>query len=110
MNSAFKTVILAAAAAFMAFSGAAQAAQPAVCVYEHANFKGWRLCFNYGQDVGYIGNSANDKVSSIWMQRGVVLTICEHANYAGGCRTLYQNEPYVGDGWNDIISSLSVDQ
>jgi len=49
----------------------------------------------------------NDAYSSLRVPKGMRVRAYEHANGGGRGRTYFSDVPYVGDGFNDIISSFT---
>jgi hypothetical protein len=54
------------------------------------------------------GSVGNDTVSSLLIAPGQQVTVYADANFAGSSKTFIQDTPYVGDDFNDNISSLKV--
>lgn len=85
-----------------------------VCFYEDDNFQGRSYCVYPGQEIANFKDIGfNDRVSSIAIPRGVVLTVYQDAYYTGRRLTLQSdvysvrayNDAYFN--WNDQISSVS---
>lgn len=79
-----------------------------VCFYEHVGYRGNSFCADRGDSRRYVGNRWNDQISSIKVDRGYKVQVCEHASYGGNCRVIDHNTPNVGRYWNDRISSFRV--
>ncbi|MGH7494879.1 MAG: LamG-like jellyroll fold domain-containing protein [bacterium] len=88
-----------------------------VLLYEHSNFRGRVISYgrNGGQFgggfVGYTdlrGHGFNDIISSISISEALEVTVYEHANRGGDSKAFTESTGYVGDDWNDIISSLDI--
>jgi hypothetical protein len=78
-----------------------------VCFYEHANFQGRSFCAPLGaQQWSLASHGWNDIISSIQLGSGGSVEVCEHEGFGGACQTLTSNSAYVGDWWNDRISSF----
>jgi uncharacterized protein YraI len=77
-----------------------------VCFYEHANYAGSSFCALEGQANARLGQTWNDKISSIRVEGGAQLTVCEHWDYQGSCQVYRGNVAFVGN--NDTISSYRV--
>jgi hypothetical protein len=87
---------------------AAEAQAQAACFYEHINFQGRRTCIEVGQRIALV--TMNDKFSSVQVQPGVRVTMCEHANFAGRCAPVDRTiASFVEIGWNDRVSSIAAD-
>ena len=83
--------------------------RPSVCFYEHTNFQGRAYCIRVGERVGFVGNAANDQFSSVRVPRGAEVTMCEHSNFRGRCRTLRHSEStFVPMGFNDMVSAVAA--
>ena len=97
------------AAALAAPPDAQAQGRPSVCFYEHINFQGRAYCIRVGERVGFVGNAANDQFSSVRVPPGAEVTMCEHANFRGRCRTLRHSESnFVPMGFNDIVSAVAA--
>jgi hypothetical protein len=79
-----------------------------VCFYEHANYEGSSFCAMEGQANARLGQTWNDKVSSIRIEGSAQVTVCEHWDYQGRCQVFRNDLPYVGNNNNDLISSYRV--
>lgn len=79
-----------------------------VCFFEHASFRGRRLCARVGEAGRRMPRGWNDVVSSIRVGRNAEVQICEHDRFGGRCRVHIRDREYVGDRWNDRISSFRV--
>ncbi len=79
------------------------------CVYfGDADFRGPQGVATDGEDVPWIGQNWNDRISSVRCDRRCSLIVYEHANFAGRSERFPGEVRYVGDGWNDRISALRV--
>ena len=87
------------------FSVAAQA-EDKVCFYEHPEYTGAEWCYAPG-NIGWIGSSRNDKISSIKTYGNAYAEIFEHGSY-GGKRTNIMGNTYKMDDLNDGISSFKI--
>src|SRR5689334_23005754 len=85
-------------------------------IYEHADFDGHSLLLagsdsdltdNVMDDSWLFGSTSwNDEISSLKVFDGPI-TVYEHINYQGASHTYYPGDTaYVGDLWNDQISSI----
>lgn len=77
-----------------------------VCFYEHANYQGRRFCAPVGAAVPAVGPEFNDIFSSMQIPPGVTVTVCRDNDFQGPCRRYSGDVDFVGDGWNDMISSF----
>jgi cytolysin (calcineurin-like family phosphatase) len=84
-----------------------------------ANVAAAPLCFTAYRDANYRGASdiycqsagnvvANDQYSSLRIPRGMRVRVFEHAGSMGRARTYYGDVPWVGPGFNDLISSFEA--
>ncbi len=83
-------------------------ARNSVCFFEHAKYRGKRLCANAGQADRRIGQEWNDRISSLKLRGAVSVQVCEKARFGGRCREFSRDQEFVGDRWNDKISSYRV--
>ncbi|MDL2207964.1 hypothetical protein LJC09_05160 [Desulfovibrio sp. OttesenSCG-928-F20] len=98
-------------AAFMValMPGTAQARHCAAIIYEHANYEGAAQCLQEGSyNVGDL-EIGNDALSSLKVSGGNVVILFEHSNYSGRSARVTGNKSYVGDKWNDTVSSIIVE-
>ncbi|RIK73999.1 hypothetical protein DCC62_16160, partial [candidate division KSB1 bacterium] len=88
-----------------------------VWLYEHSSFRG--RVISYGRNGGQFGGGFvgytdlrergfNDIISSIKMSEALQAKVYEHANRGGKSKTFTSDTGYVGNDWNDIISSLDI--
>jgi hypothetical protein len=72
---------------------------------------------NYGGNVVHLGvgrydmsqiQLGNDTLSSLKIPQGLLVTVYEHAGFAGDYRSFYQDTPWVGDAFNDKASSIVI--
>ena len=99
----------AAALAAIVVAGAAATAsaqQPACIAYEHAGFRGDRLMLTEGQTYNRL-DSWNDRISSIAVANGCSLRVGYRKSFGGRQSVFDKDAGYVGDNWNDVISSVS---
>jgi uncharacterized protein YraI len=82
--------------------------QPRACFYTGKNYTGKSVCVTAGTSKRFVGNVWNDKVSSVRLYNGASVTMCQHSNYGGFCRTSSHNEPALGPWLNNKISSVRV--
>lgn len=80
-------------------------------VYEHKNYEGSWLRFRNRGFIGYETlnqHSFNDHISSLKISPSLQVTVYEDAGGGGKSATFTEDTPYVGDEWNDRISSLVI--
>lgn len=80
-----------------------------VCVYEHADFRGWEQCFDPGDSVRDLSDRRN-KISSIRVREGAAITLFEMPQFGGREVTIDRdvNDLSRIPGWNDQADSLRV--
>ncbi|OJJ15061.1 hypothetical protein BKI52_40045 [marine bacterium AO1-C] len=79
-----------------------------VKIYVHRDYKGRYQSLgvgNYNMRQLRIGN---DQLSSIRVPRGYKVRVYEHANFQGRYRDFYGSSIFVGNQWNDRVSSIKV--
>ena len=103
MNPRLKSLL---SLAVLAGASSFAAAEDKVCFYEHPEYTGAEWCYSPG-NVGWIGSSRNDKISSIKTYGNAYAEIFEHGSY-GGKRTNIMGNTYKMDDLNDGISSFKV--
>jgi hypothetical protein len=81
----------------------AQAQEFACTAYVDRDFRGAGKGLNPGQSSSQ--TRINDKISSFRIVRGCRVVAYEHAEFRGPSAQWTQSVPYVGDNWNDLISS-----
>jgi Tfp pilus assembly major pilin PilA len=83
-----------------------------VTLYEHSNYRGRSL--SYGKSfVGYTQLNQlgfNDLISSISIPESLQVKVYQHANRGGSSTTFTSSTGYVGNSWNDIISSMDISE
>jgi hypothetical protein len=83
-----------------------------VTLYEHSDFRGRTLTFGK-RFVGYTTlkeHNFNDLISSINIPEALKVTVYEDANLGGKAKVFSGPTDYVGNDWNDIISSMTIDE
>lgn len=92
------------------FLGLLPQLQP-VIIYEHANFQGKAVALKpgkYRMGTLQLFGMPNDTISSIRIPPGFMVLAYEHDNFTGRSIALYESRNYIGNEWNDMISSLAV--
>merc|ERR1719427_209553 len=69
--------------------------------YQHGGFNGIRT--RYTGDAKTVAR--NDDMSSLRITPGCCVRIYEHANYRGRSKKLCSDASYIGNQWNDKVSS-----
>ncbi len=75
-------------------------------VFEHANYQGATLVMSPGQHISNVGTQWNDRISAVQVTNKCSLTVFQHANYQGDKLLFKASSGFVGNLWNDQISSL----
>jgi len=79
-----------------------------ISCYENCDYNGAKYEYNIG-DYPFIGQEANDKISSIQVPLGLEVELYEHGNFGGRSIILRENERCLVDkNFNDLTSSLKV--
>jgi hypothetical protein len=79
-----------------------------VKVYGDANYGGAAQELSRGQyDMGQL-TVGNDAISSLQVPPGWTVTLYENAGYQGRSKTFTSDTPYVGNDFNDLASSITV--
>lgn len=79
------------------------------CFYEHSDFEGRSNCYEIGKH-SFVGDLNNDMYSSVKVSRGVKVEAFEHINNGGAKVQYASTTDYVGNNFNDKISSLIVSE
>jgi hypothetical protein len=80
---------------------------PSGCIaYEHADFGGKSQHLGPNRKFDYVGDAMNDKISSFRVAPGCHIVVWEMRNQ-GGVSERFNECQYVGDEWNDDVSSWS---
>ena len=75
-------------------------------LFEHSNYQGASL-LKANANVPWVGNTWNDRVSSVRLTGGSRLKIWLHKDYGGDQRDINSSTSYIGDLWNDQLSSFN---
>lgn len=90
----------------------AYADEPKVCFYMDDNYNGESLCATQGNSVADIPDQWNDRISSISVPHGLIVTVYGDINFAGASRTFEADVDLVSDKslmyLNDNISSFEI--
>jgi hypothetical protein len=80
-----------------------------VCVYEHADFRGWEQCFDPGDAVRDLSDRRN-KISSVRVRDGGQITLYEMPQFGGRDVTIDRDVSDLRSlpGWNDQADSVRV--
>ncbi len=83
-----------------------------ITLYEHSSYRGRSLSYGKGF-VGYTQlnqHGFNDRISSISIPDSLQVKVYQHANRGGSSATFSDSTSYVGDSWNDRISSMDISE
>lgn len=107
-----KGLLLSASSVLLSCSSLAQG--PAVSVYQHCNYGGYKVDLAEGyydlpqlQALGVV----NDDLSSLQVAAGYKVTVYYDTGF-GGNSASFQNDDacLYDDGWNDVVSSIRVEK
>lgn len=80
-----------------------------VMLFQHANFGGNSQAFGVGRfDVGQL-TIGNDQASSVLVPPGYKVTLFSNAGFQGAKRVITGDASYVGNDFNDVVSSIIVE-
>lgn len=79
-----------------------------VCFYADFNYTGPSFCLGPDQGLSNLGIEWNDRISSIRVDGGLSVQICENVGYGGWCEEYFGNVPQLPPNRNDGTSSLRV--
>ena len=85
---------------------------PAVTLYTDRDYKGKAVTLSKGQyNLSQMGlyNLTDNDMSSLKVTPGFKVTIYEDDNFNGKSKSYTASESFVGDEWNDKMSSLKVE-
>jgi hypothetical protein len=87
--------------------GTAAPAQARLCatVWQHRDFAGDWMQIQDGANLTNL-DDWNDRISSVSVEGGCKLAVFQHPWHGGNSEEFRREIPYVGDWWNDSISSL----
>ena len=89
-----------------------------VIFYQDANYGGDHMSFNVGDRIALVSNGqkrgsgcviCNDDISSIKVPFGLKVTVYTDKNFNGFSKVITSDCPYVGNGFNDKISSFTIE-
>ncbi len=84
-----------------------------VTMYTDADYKGKAVSFEIGEynmDDMVKAGIANDSISSIKVPLGYKLTVFKDINFAGASKVYSAGSSYVGNDWNDQITSFIIEE
>ncbi|EEQ09990.1 Beta-gamma-crystallin [Yersinia mollaretii ATCC 43969] len=86
--------------------------QPKVCFYKDSYYNGASICATEGSLVNILPLKWNDRISSISVSKGMIVTVYEDGDFAGRSLTLKESIDFLSSkgakGLNDAISSFSI--
>jgi hypothetical protein len=77
-------------------------------IYQHGHFGGLGQELGVGRYTMSQLTIGNDQLSSLRVPEGLVVTLYEHENFAGRSKSFVADAAWVGDDFNDITSSITV--
>ncbi len=84
--------------------------EPFVSIYSDANYKGNAQPLVPGYyDINQL-TIGNDTLSSIKVPNGLVAILYSDANFKGNSITVTKDTPYIGDYFNDKVSSIIIEK
>jgi hypothetical protein len=81
---------------------------PRVCVYDLANYDGANICVNAGQSDARIASTWNNRVSSLRVEGGASIRLCQNPSYGGFCNIFAADRPVLGEALNNKASFYDV--
>ncbi|MGD9740905.1 MAG: SH3 domain-containing protein [Bauldia sp.] len=81
--------------------------QARACFYADFNYTGPSFCLNRGQDLSALDPNWNDRISSIRVEGGASVIVCEDFGFGGQCLQYNQNVAQLSN-FNDRISAIQV--
>ncbi|MBK9570239.1 MAG: hypothetical protein IPO53_10185 [Chitinophagaceae bacterium] len=88
---------------------AAVSAQNYITLYEDCNYSGKKHYLETGSYRVYLMKIENDKLSSMQIPSGMKVTLYEHDEFKGKSKTFYANTACLDNEWNDITSSIVIE-
>jgi hypothetical protein len=103
-------VVLAASSPLMAQRwGRESTPRDGACFYEDGDFGGDYFCLKTGEDLRFLPDGMNDRISSIRIFGRAEVTVFNDVEYGGPSTRFHDDVRSLGrEGWNDRISSLRV--
>ena len=80
-----------------------------VTVFEDCNYSGKKHYLEAGTYPGYQMKIGNDILSGMQIPSGMKVTIYEHDEFQGKSKTYYSSIACLDYGWNDVTSSIVVE-
>ncbi len=78
-------------------------------IYEHGNYEGREQTLGVGSyEMGEL-SIGNDTLSSVRVPDGLRVNLFEDAGFRGRSRSFTSDASWVGDDFNDVVSSVSVE-
>lgn len=78
------------------------------CFYSEFNLTGQFFCLNRNETLSYVGNSWDNQISSIRVDPGVTVQVCDSQNFGGWCEQYNGNVPFLPAGRDNAISAIRV--
>ena len=110
-----RSLVLGALAAAVVALAPIQSASAAVYAnfYRDANCSGYMFNLQIPYDTGYVGSSANDALTSVWVPAHTLIALYEHTNFTGQSEYLSNTTDSgrcmnVPSWFNDRTSSVAT--
>lgn len=106
------TILLACAAGMAATSTVADAQGRGgqACFFERPDYRGRSFCVDAGRETPRLSRDWDDRISSIEIDRRVIVEICERPGFRGRCQVFDRSVPNLGRRGDNRISSFRVDR
>lgn len=95
--------------AFLSITDTITAQNNYVTLHEDCNYSGKRSMLEAGTYKNYQMKINNDNLSCLQIPAGMKVTIYEHDNFLGKSKTFTTNIPCLDEEWNDMASSIVVE-
>jgi hypothetical protein len=81
-----------------------------VIIYQDGSYQGASQELREGSyDIESL-TIGNDQLSSLTVPKGMKVTLYEHGGFSGRSKIFTEDTPWVGDDFNDVTSSIKVEQ
>ncbi len=79
-----------------------------LCFYEKENFRGRKFCARTGEKLKSIRGIWNNKFSSVQLDKGLVVYVCQERKFSGKCRFFRRSNADLDGEWSNNISSAHI--
>ncbi|MFA3779942.1 peptidase inhibitor family I36 protein [Yersinia sp. 1652 StPb PI] len=84
------------------------AQQTKVCFFADGGYLGKSICASQGQEIGDLKEEWNDKISSIFVPSGMIVTVYENNNFSGKALTFRDDVDLLSSrSWADLNNEIS---